>query len=60
MKKGDTVKIYYDPITCKELEGKARLIRKHKWNDVHLERWTVKFLHGFEDKADRFILKGKP
>ncbi len=50
MKKGDLVKIYQDPITCKELEGEAKLIHKHLTKDF----WRVKFISdGFV--CDRFI-----
>ena len=44
MKKGQVVKIYYDPITQKELEGKARLIRQYRPDSGDgLEMWECRF-----------------
>jgi len=50
LKKGDIVKIYQDPITCKKLEGNAKLLKKHFTKNF----WKVKFLSdGFI--CDRFV-----
>ncbi len=46
MKKFELVTVYEDPITCKKIEGKAKLIRGPL--DRHLqgcERWDVRFLN---------------
>lgn len=43
MKKDDTVTIYQDPITCKDREGEAILLKK--LSESHgMERWKVHFL----------------
>lgn len=43
MKSGDFVNIYTDPLTCQDLEGKARLVLfiDHCFNG--LEMWEVEF-----------------
>ena len=50
MKKGEKVKVYQDPITCKDFEGYAKLIepmpRKRDIKGL-TETWLVKF----EDEA---------
>ena len=54
MKKGQRVNVFQDPITCKRLEGEAKLIQKHKTENWKQEYWRVKFLSdGFV--CDRFI-----
>ena len=58
MKKGDTVTIYQDPLTKKNVEGQARLLKFIK--EAHeLEFWQVKFLDGGvgDPLVDRFIKK---
>jgi len=42
MKKGDRVKIYEDPFTCKKLEGTAKLLTRLQINKT-FEVWTVLF-----------------
>ncbi len=50
LKKGDIVKIYQDPVTCKRLEGDAKLLKKH----FTVNFWKVKFISdGFI--CDRFV-----
>ena len=44
MKRRDIVKIYEDPITCKKLEGIAKLYRRHDTALEGCERWDVVFL----------------
>ena len=54
MKKKQIVKVYQDPITCQNFEGKAKLISKHKTESWKQEYWRVRFLSdGFT--CDRFI-----
>ena len=53
MKKGDVVKIYEDPGTCKKLEGEAKLLKRinpeYNAPEEFLDHWWVKFLDdGFE------------
>lgn len=55
LKPGMIVKVYCDPITCKDLEGRAKL---HKfissqgfYNGSELSLWEVKSL----DNSDNFI-----
>lgn len=50
MKKGQTVTIYEDPITCQKAEGKARLIELVRQDEGDgLTMWRVKFVDdGFE------------
>ena len=64
LKKGLTVNVYQDPITCKDLEGAARLLSDNKMdsaNSYHLEDGTVRTLSfwfvEFEDgtRRDRWI-----
>ena len=45
MKKGDQVKIYEDPITCKIFEGNAKLNKKLNENE-EIEYWSILFLDG--------------
>ena len=56
MKKGDRVLIYEDPITCKNLEGGATLMRLEK-DDGFFEYWFVKFI-GESTQHLRKIKKG--
>jgi hypothetical protein len=58
MKKGDTITIYQDPLTRKNKEGQARLIRFV--SESHdMEFWEVKFLAAGagEPLVYRFIKK---
>ncbi len=48
MKKGDVVMIYKDPITEKEPEGKARLVKKQHESD-YSEFWQVAFVEDGDD-----------
>jgi len=53
MKNGDIIKIYYDPLTKKDFEGEAKLIKKLPFNGDN-ELWQVKFINdGFV--CDRFV-----
>jgi hypothetical protein len=58
MKKGDTVTIYQDPLTKKNPEGKAKLI-KFISESHDMEFWEVKFLvaGAGEPLVYRFIKK---
>lgn len=57
MKPRDIVKIYQDPITCRKLEGKAKL-EEFISDENEYERWTVAFTDdGF--KATRAVNKEK-
>lgn len=58
MKKGDIVTIYQDPLTEKNKEGQARLLRFIN-EDHDMEFWEVKFLvAGAEEPlVYRFIKK---
>jgi hypothetical protein len=51
MKKGDIVKIYQRPLTQKDYEGKAKLIKRVEgidlYNGIVLERWEVEFESDF-------------
>lgn len=58
MKKGDTVTIFDDPYTERQIEGKAKLIRRIPFKDSQIERWLVRFENG--DTAERFIRIGVP
>ena len=56
MEKGETVRVYQDPITCKDFEGYAKLIEpKPKKRDIKglTETWLVKFEDG--TKVERTI-----
>jgi len=56
MKKGETVGVYQDPITCKDFEGYAKLTEpKPKKRDIKglTETWLVKFDDG--TKVERTI-----
>jgi len=51
LKKGDTVEVFSDPLTCLQSEGKAKLLRPaHPGRDNDkIENWVVKFKSdGFE------------
>lgn len=54
MKPGDIVKIYYDPLTEKELEGEAELLIKRESADPVFERWVVLFKND-QFRTDRLI-----
>jgi hypothetical protein len=58
MKKGDTVTIYQDPLTKKNKEGQARLVRLIN-DGGEFECWKVRFLGGDagEPLVCRFIKK---
>ena len=48
MKKGDKVKVYYDPLTEQEFEGDAKLVEEverweNSWEGRTLTRWKIKF-----------------
>lgn len=48
MKKGDTARIFQDPITRERFEGEAKLAKFISWNVINLEgdrqeRWMVRF-----------------
>lgn len=48
MKKGETVRVYHDPLTQKKFEGKARLVKLIDpefgyWEGRRLMRWQVRF-----------------
>ena len=46
MKKGDVVMIYEDPVTCKVLEGKAKLVKDISYTyRTGFERWEVNFVN---------------
>ena len=55
LKPGMIVKIYCDPITCKDLEGKAKLVKfislQGFYNGSELSLWEVKSL----DNSDNYI-----
>ena len=57
--KGDNVKIYADPVTCTNLEGKTRLIKYINRNYVgsfRFERWKVRFDNSeFESTYERRV-----
>jgi hypothetical protein len=59
MKKGETIKVFQDPITCKDFEGYAKLIepmpRKRDIKEL-TETWIVKFEDG--TKVERTINLG--
>lgn len=58
MKKGEKVKIYRDPITCKNLEGEARLKRHISMNDASgCESWLVTFSDEPEREYQRLVNK---
>lgn len=60
LKKGDIVTIYEDPITCRVVEGTAKLIRKEVSIGNGLEMWSVKFLRvGVDDVTLCRILKAE-
>ena len=42
LKRNSVVNIYIDPITKKNLEGKAKLIKQISY-DPQVERWVVQF-----------------
>jgi len=63
MKKGDRVKIYEDPFTCKKLEGTAELMHfvgRYQNNERAYETWVVRFDDGIDDDIEviRIIKKG--
>lgn len=48
MKKGETIRVYEDPITQKRFEGKAKLVKLIDsefgfWDGRRLMRWQVRF-----------------
>jgi hypothetical protein len=56
MEKGETVRVYQDPITCKDFEGYAKLIESRpRKRDIKglTETWLVKFEDGA--KVERTI-----
>jgi hypothetical protein len=47
-KRGDLVEIYYDPVTKKYHEGKAKLIKlelDHSYGKIIHQYWTIEFLN---------------
>lgn len=51
MKQGDRVNIYHDPLTERELEGKAQLLKRvtenvGSWEGRTISLWEVKFADG--------------
>lgn len=55
MEKGDIVKVYHDPVACKNLEGPAKLLKDlGTKGGFKQEYWTVKFLDD-DFVADRWI-----
>ena len=56
--KNTIVKVYEDPITCKKLEGEAKLLdyisTNHEATSNETQYWTVRFIKDGQ-KVDRFI-----